>query len=163
MTSVTTKPELSQPTTDGNSHLFDDRFDPIESGIPGRVRELIEQMIGGELDAVRPAAAMAGGHNMRAGGEVAAGVAGHRHGSRMRTLTGTFITAFKKLFAIRYEKTLCLNGSPNNKFRRPEIFGVPTAIHVAFRAGANPTGIRAVSFRHLISTTDTSFDCSFAT
>ena len=35
--------------------------------------------------------------------------------------------------------------------------------HVAFRAGANPTGIRAVSFRDLISTTETSFVCSLAT
>jgi hypothetical protein len=36
-------------------------------------------------------------------------------------------------------------------------------IHVAFRAGANPTGIRAVSFRDLMSTTETSFVCSLAT
>jgi hypothetical protein len=34
MTSVTTKPELSQPTTESNSHLFDGWFDPIETGIP---------------------------------------------------------------------------------------------------------------------------------
>jgi hypothetical protein len=27
------KPELSQQTTESNSHLFDDWFDPIESGI----------------------------------------------------------------------------------------------------------------------------------
>jgi hypothetical protein len=65
MTSVTTKPELSQPTTESNSHLFDDWFDPIESGIRGRVRELIEQMIRGELDAVLSRPAMAGGHSMR--------------------------------------------------------------------------------------------------
>jgi hypothetical protein len=39
MTSVTTKPDLSQPTTESNSHLFDDWFDPIESGIRGRVRD----------------------------------------------------------------------------------------------------------------------------
>ena len=36
-------------------------------------------------------------------------------------------------------------------------------IQVMFRAGPNPTGIRAVSFRDLISTTETSFVCSFAT
>ena len=42
MTSVTTKPELSQLTRESNSHLFDDWFDPIESGIRDRVRELIE-------------------------------------------------------------------------------------------------------------------------
>jgi hypothetical protein len=32
MTSVTTKPELSQPTIENNSHLFADWFDPIEIG-----------------------------------------------------------------------------------------------------------------------------------
>jgi hypothetical protein len=37
------------------------------------------------------------------------------------------------------------------------------SIHVVLRAGANPTGIRAVSFRDLISTTETSFVCSLAT
>jgi len=36
-------------------------------------------------------------------------------------------------------------------------------IHVVFRAGANPTGIRAISFSDLISTTETSFVCSLAT
>src|ERR1700726_802467 len=90
MTSVTTKPELSQPTTESNSHLFDDWFDPIESAIRGRVREVIEQMIRGELDAVlsRPRYGRRGQH--AAGGDGATGVAGHRHGSRVRTLTGTF-------------------------------------------------------------------------
>ncbi len=32
-----------------------------------------------------------------------------------------------------------------------------------FRAGTNPTGIRAISFMDLMSTTETLFDCSFAT
>ena len=34
------------------------------------------------------------------------------------------------------------------------------AIHVALRAGANPTGTSATSFRDLISMTETSFVCS---
>ena len=90
MTSVTTKPELSQPTTESNSHLFDDWFDPIETGIRDRVRGLIEEMICGELDAVlsRPH------YGRRAvaadGSDVAPDVTGHRHGRRVRTLTGTF-------------------------------------------------------------------------
>jgi transposase-like protein len=90
MTSVTTKLELSQPSTDGSSQLFDNWFDPIETCIRDRVRELIEEMIRSELDAVlsRPR------YGRRAkdadGGELAAGVAGHRHGSRVRTLMGTF-------------------------------------------------------------------------
>jgi hypothetical protein len=40
MTSVTTKPELSQPTIENNSHLFDDWLDSIETGIRDRVRGL---------------------------------------------------------------------------------------------------------------------------
>jgi putative transposase len=90
MTSVTTKPEIPQPTTESNSHLFDDWFDPIETGIRDRVRGLIEEMICGELDAAlsRPR------YGRRAaaadGSDVAPGVAGHRHGRRVRTLTGTF-------------------------------------------------------------------------
>ena len=90
MTSVTTKPELSQPTTESNFHLFDGWFDPIETGIRDRVRGLIEEMICGELDAVlsRPY------YGRRAvaadGSDVAPDVTGHRHGRRVRTLTGTF-------------------------------------------------------------------------
>src|SRR6202158_5179785 len=90
MTSVTTKPELSQPSTMVSSQLFDDWFDPIETGLRERVRALIEEMIRGELDAVlsRPRYGRRGKH--ADGSEVAAGVAGHRHGSRVRTLMGTF-------------------------------------------------------------------------
>ena len=51
MKNVTTAPELSHSTIENNSHLFDDWFDPIESGIRDRVRGLIEEMIRGELDA----------------------------------------------------------------------------------------------------------------
>jgi hypothetical protein len=50
MKTVTTKPELSHSTTESNSHLFDDWFDPIETGIRDRVRGLIEEMIRGKLD-----------------------------------------------------------------------------------------------------------------
>ena len=50
MKTVSTKPELSHSTTESNSHLFDDWFDPIETGIRDRVRGLIEEMIRGELD-----------------------------------------------------------------------------------------------------------------
>src|ERR1700692_1352349 len=90
MTSVTTKPDVSQPTTQSNSHLFDDWFDPIKTGIRDRVRELIEEMIRSELDAVlsRPR------YGRRAkdadGRELGAGGGGHRNGSRLRTLMGTF-------------------------------------------------------------------------
>jgi transposase-like protein len=86
---VTTKPELSQPSAATSAHLFDDWFDPIEMGLRERVREFIEEMIRGELDAVlsRP---RYGRRVKDAAGEDVGGIAGHRHGSRMRTLTGTF-------------------------------------------------------------------------
>ena len=91
MTNVTTKPELSQPSHSSCSQLFEDWFDPIESGIRDRVRELIEEMIRGELDDVlsRPRYGRRQPKDVN-DGEVAAGVAGHRHGSRVRTLMGTF-------------------------------------------------------------------------
>src|SRR3974377_2163156 len=90
MKRVTTTPELSASTTEIKSHLFDDWFDPIESGIRDRVRGLIEEMIRGELDAAlsRPRYGRRAGHAEDGG--VAAVVSGHRHGSRVRTLTGTF-------------------------------------------------------------------------
>src|SRR6202023_434145 len=89
MKTVTTTPELLHSTTESNSHLFDDWLDPIETGIRDRVRELIEEMIRSELDAVlsRPR------YGRRAGAEDSDGTAvvtGHRHGSRVRRLTGTF-------------------------------------------------------------------------
>ena len=86
MKTVTTTPELLHSTTESNSHLFDDWLDPIETGIRDRVRELIEEMIRSELDGVlsRPR------YGRRAGGDGTAVVTGHRHGSRVRTLMGTF-------------------------------------------------------------------------
>jgi len=45
MKNVTSKPELSHPAIESNSHLFDDWFDPIEDMIRGQVRGLIEEMI----------------------------------------------------------------------------------------------------------------------
>src|ERR1700704_32530 len=90
MKTVTTTPELLHSTTESNSHLFDDWLDPIETGIRDRVRELIEEMIRSELDAVlsRPRYGRRAGPAEDSG--VTAAVTGHRHGSRVRTLTGTF-------------------------------------------------------------------------
>jgi putative transposase len=88
MTSVTTKPELSQPQSQTAIQLFDNWFDPIETEVRDRAREFIEELIRGELDAVlaRPRY----GRGKMAGSEARAGVTGHRHGSRRRSLTGTF-------------------------------------------------------------------------
>jgi putative transposase len=89
MTSVTTKLENSQPLNEGSRQLFDDWIDPIETNIRERVRTFIEEMIREELDAMlsRPRY----GRRRHAGENGGtAGAAGHRHGSRPRTLIGTF-------------------------------------------------------------------------
>jgi hypothetical protein len=89
MNNVITTPELSPSTTESNSHLFDDWFDPIESGIRDRVRGLIEEMIRGELDAAlsRPRYGRRAEDAEDSG--VAAVVSGHRpqHGARDGPIT----------------------------------------------------------------------------
>ena len=79
-----------QPETDAEERLFDSWFDPIESAVRDRVRSFIEELIEGELAAVlaRPRY----GRRAKDSGcvETSAGIVGHRHGSRTRTLTGTF-------------------------------------------------------------------------
>ena len=88
MTSTTTKPAAVQPEAEAGVYLFDDWFDPIEAGLRDRVRDFIETMIRAELDAAlaRPRY----GRRSEASEAGDAGVSGHRHGSRTRTLTGTF-------------------------------------------------------------------------
>ena len=52
MTSTTTKSDLLQGASTASSQLFDDWFDPIETGVRERVRGFIEEMIRSELDAM---------------------------------------------------------------------------------------------------------------
>ena len=87
MTNVTTKSDSFEPATDTAAHLFDNWFDPIEIGVRERVREFIEALIRGELDAV-----LARPRYGRAKNDDACpvGIVGHRHGSRTRSLTGSF-------------------------------------------------------------------------
>ncbi|WP_188915804.1 IS256 family transposase [Salinarimonas ramus] len=73
----------------GDEFLFDNWFDPIEAGLRERVRGFIETMIRTELDEALGRAryarsAATEGSEQRP--------AGHRHGSRTRTLTGSFGT-----------------------------------------------------------------------
>ena len=79
-----------QPGAAADERLFDSWFDPIEHAVRDRVRSFIEELIEGELASVlaRPRY----GRRAKDSGcvETSAGVAGHRHGSRTRTLTGTF-------------------------------------------------------------------------
>jgi len=90
MATVATKPELLHSTTESNSDLFRDWFDPIETGIRDRVHELIEEMLRGELDAVLSHPRYGRRAGRIEGSNVPAVVTGYRHGSRVRTLTGTF-------------------------------------------------------------------------
>ena len=90
MTSTTTKPDSSQPQSN-TFHLFDNWFDPIETGVRERVREFIHAMIEGELDMSlsRPRYARRAKPSSDHGeGEV--GAIGHRHGHRSRSLLGSF-------------------------------------------------------------------------
>src|SRR5437588_6263419 len=88
MTNLTTKPDSLQPAAEMAVDLFDNWFDPIETEVRARSRQFIEELIRGELDAAlaRPRY----GRSKMAGDEGRAGVVGHRHGSRKRSLTGTF-------------------------------------------------------------------------
>src|SRR5580658_4779357 len=88
MMNNTTKPDSLQPAAEKAVDLFDNWFDPIETEVRIRAREFIEEMIRGELDSVlaRPRYS----RSQVAGNERRAGIAGHRHGSRTRSLTGTF-------------------------------------------------------------------------
>jgi putative transposase len=88
MKQPTTKSDSSQPATELAVDLFDNWFDPIETEVRARSRQFIEELIRGELDDVlaRPRY----GRSQMAGDEGKASVTGHRHGSRTRSLTGTF-------------------------------------------------------------------------
>jgi putative transposase len=88
MRQPTTKPDSLQPATELAVDLFDNWFDPIETEVRARSRQFIEELIRSELDAAlaRPRY----GRSQMAGNEAKDGVTGHRHGSRTRSLTGTF-------------------------------------------------------------------------
>jgi Transposase, Mutator family len=88
MTRTITKTDSAQRKADTAPQLFDDWSDPIETEVRDRARQFIEELIRQELDAVlaRPRY----GRRKPPVDEGAAGVTGHRHGSRARSLTGTF-------------------------------------------------------------------------
>jgi hypothetical protein len=50
MESPTTKVAVSYSGTETNAQLFEDWFDPIESGVRGRIRDFVESMIEAELE-----------------------------------------------------------------------------------------------------------------
>jgi putative transposase len=85
MTSPSTKPDSLQPSAAKAVDLFDNWFDPIETEVRARAREFIEELIRRELDTV-----LARPRYSRSRMACNEGRAGHRHGSRTRSLTGTF-------------------------------------------------------------------------
>jgi putative transposase len=90
MESVTTKPCGLQLDTETATYLFEDWFDPIETGLREQVRVFIEELIRSELDAALARPRYARQVEPKEG--ASPGLVGHRHGSRTRTLTGTFGT-----------------------------------------------------------------------
>ena len=88
MTSSTTQPDSMHPAAYIAGDLFDNWFDPLEAEVRARSRQFIEELLRAELDAslARPRY----GRSRMAGNEEGTGVTGHRHGSRTRSLTGTF-------------------------------------------------------------------------
>ena len=88
MTKHTIQPDSLQPATELAVDVLDNWFDPIETEVRARSRQFIEELIRGELDAAlaRPRY----GRSQMTGNEGSARVTGHRHGSRRRSLTGTF-------------------------------------------------------------------------
>jgi len=84
MSSSITKTDSSHREADTAPQLFDDWFDPIGTEVRDRARQFIEELIRGELDAAlaRPRY----GRGQMGGGGRSAGVTGHRHGSRTRSL-----------------------------------------------------------------------------
>ncbi|HEY7246160.1 MAG TPA: IS256 family transposase [Xanthobacteraceae bacterium] len=87
MTNVTTTTDSFASATDTATHLFDNWFDPIESGVRGRIRSFIEELIRCELDAALARPRYGRARNADSG---PASIVGHRHGSRTRSLTGSF-------------------------------------------------------------------------
>jgi putative transposase len=91
MTSHSTMREQPQLETEAAAQLFDNWFDPIEAGLRDRAREFLQAMLEGELDEVLERSRYARRAKRSAeDSEGAAGVTGHRHGHRPRTLLGTF-------------------------------------------------------------------------
>ena len=91
MTNHSTMPDLPQSETETAVHLFDNWFDPIEAGLRDRAREFLQAMLEAELDEVLDRSRYARRAKRPTGeSEKPAGVTGHRHGHRSRTLLGTF-------------------------------------------------------------------------
>ena len=70
--------------------LFDNWFDPVETGLRSRMCGYIETMIEEELDTALSRPRYGRRLELTAADNAAAPIVGHRHRHRMRSLTGTF-------------------------------------------------------------------------
>jgi putative transposase len=70
--------------------LFDNWFDPVETSLRVTVRGFIETMIEEELDTALSRPRYGRRLELTAADNAAAPIVGHRHGHRVRSLTGTF-------------------------------------------------------------------------
>jgi len=86
MTKDSTSDDSNQPAT----LLVDDWFDPIETSLRARAREFIETLLEEELTTALSRRRYGRAAPAGADGPIVAGVVGHRHGRRTRTLSGTF-------------------------------------------------------------------------
>jgi putative transposase len=91
MTSHSTMPNQPQSETETAVHLFDNWFDPIEAVLRDRARDFLQAMFEAELDEVLDRSRYVRRAERSSGdSEEPAGITGHRHGHRSRTLLGTF-------------------------------------------------------------------------
>ncbi len=88
MSSNITKADSPQRDAATVPQLFADWLDPLESEVRARARHFIEELIRGELDDML--ARRRYQRSKKAADQGGATVTGHRHGSRTRSLTGTF-------------------------------------------------------------------------
>jgi putative transposase len=84
------KDTTNAPADVADEKLFDNWFDPIETELRTKVRGFIEAMIEEELETALARPRYGRQSGLPVGDDVGAPIAGHRHGRRIRSLTGTF-------------------------------------------------------------------------
>ena len=84
------KDTMKTPVDVADEKLFDNWFDPVETELRTKVRGLIEAMIEDELETALARPRYGRRSGLPVGDDVGAPIAGHRHGRRIRSLTGTF-------------------------------------------------------------------------
>src|SRR4030088_275244 len=78
------------PADVADEKLFDNWFDPVETKLRTKVRGFIEAMIAEELETALARPRYGRQSGLPTGDDGGAPIAGHRHGRRIRSLTGTF-------------------------------------------------------------------------